>query len=119
MILVQVRLHSRNALTFCCTLLLEEVLVLQDQVFVAKIGRDSLSDACRLDIKNGSSSCACLPASFLGYESDRVRFELQTVLPFRCVEQLGIGKEASVQKDLVVVTDERSSVAHLEFPRLE
>src|SRR2546427_4487284 len=117
--LVQNNLSPAKALPFNYTRLLYQVFVLGDEVFVAKIRRDPLGDACGLDIKNGCSSRTCLPASFLGYESYRVRFELQPVFPLWGIDQLGICKKPSVQQDLVVVPYERPTVTHLKPPFLK
>jgi len=88
-----------------------------DEVLIPHVGRDRLVDRCRRDFHDALRARRTGTARSLGDERDRIRFEMEAVLPRRLVDLRGISKESAVMEDLIEVTHEGSAVSEVhQFP---
>src|SRR6266550_928496 len=90
-----------------------------DEVLIPYIRRDGLADSRRRDVEQPLPSCRTVAAGGFRDEGDRVRFELETVLPRGLVDLRRIREESAVMEDLVEVADEGSAVPEIHQVRFE
>src|SRR3989449_73147 len=90
-----------------------------DQVPIADVRRDGLVDAARGHIEDALGPGRPGSARRLRDERNRVRLEVETILPLALVDLRRVAEEAAVMEDLIEVSDERAAVAEVQELLLE
>src|SRR5438093_8212634 len=90
-----------------------------DQVPIADVRRDGLVDAARGHVEDALGPGRPGSARCLRDERDRVRLEVETILPLALVDLCRVAEEAAIMEDLIEVSDERAAVAEVQELLLE